>query len=657
MKLAKYFVFSLIVVLVLMLSMPQCAHAQEGDEVPGRDLEFEQEIYARLEVIDPDAVPIFKQATAASDAGDLLQAQALFLQVLELAPDFPDALRRLSYVEVYLGNIEDAEYYARKANSVAPSPFNQIAIVNVDLEKGTSQSLEEAFQLALLAAEEEPGDFYIQWVLFFAAYENEELLVLTDAAEKMVQLEPDSYEAHYAQGIANAVNGEWIASENEIRKSEALGLEPEIAQEILAQIHPEALRARVFRGFGFSIFGWLVGMAALFIIGSTLSKLTMRTVENYQSTGQFEASGGERLLRSLYRVVVAVTSGYYYISIPFVILMVVGAVGAIFYLFLTIGQIPIRLSLFIVLGGLYTLFTVVRSLFVLNKNEDPRRVLRREEAPRLWTVVDEVANKVGERPVDTIYIVPDATIAVTERGRAMQKMRGKGQRSLILGLGALEGMNQGQFKAILAHEYGHFSNQDTAGGNFANRVRQSIQQMAIGLAQKGMAQWYNPAWWFFNGFYRLFLRVTLGASRLQEILADRYAALAYGAQNFIDGLKHVIRRGLEFESQAALEITAAIKQGRMLENLYALPALEETMYVERVEYQYDAALNRLTSQYDSHPSPQKRFDLVSKLDDGRSNFFVNNHDPVWDLLPRVEALQVEMTRQVQSRVSGLPALE
>jgi hypothetical protein len=38
----------------------------------------------------------------------------------------------------------------------------------------------------------------------------------------------------------------------------------------------------------------------------------------------------------------------------------------------------------------------------------------------------------------------------------------------------------------------------------------------------------NPAWWFATGFYRIFLRVSQGAARLQEILADRRAAEAYG---------------------------------------------------------------------------------------------------------------------------------
>ena len=49
----------------------------------------------------------------------------------------------------------------------------------------------------------------------------------------------------------------------------------------------------------------------------------------------------------------------------------------------------------------------------------------------------------------------------------------------------------------------------------------------------GAAGWYNPAWLFVNGFFRVFLRVSQGASRLQEVMADRWAAFCYGSEAFV----------------------------------------------------------------------------------------------------------------------------
>jgi Zn-dependent protease with chaperone function len=89
-------------------------------------------------------------------------------------------------------------------------------------------------------------------------------------------------------------------------------------------------------------------------------------------------------------------------------------------------------------------------------------------------------------------------------------MRGGGKRNLLLGIGAISGLSQGQFAAILAHEYGHFSNRDTAGGYLAHQVYASFNQMAQRLIRSGVARFYNPAWLFLVGYQRIFLKVTLG---------------------------------------------------------------------------------------------------------------------------------------------------
>ena len=131
-------------------------------------------------------------------------------------------------------------------------------------------------------------------------------------------------------------------------------------------------------------------------------------------------------------------------------------------------------------------------------------------------------------------------------------------------------MTQDQLAAILAHEYGHFDNRDTAGGDLVHRVNVSLGGMAYSLAASGQARWYSPVWLFLRAFDRLFARITRGASRLQEVLADRYAALAYGAHELIAGLTQIIRQGLTFHIQAGHEIDAALDRGDAVPNLFAL---------------------------------------------------------------------------------------
>jgi Zn-dependent protease with chaperone function len=259
-----------------------------------------------------------------------------------------------------------------------------------------------------------------------------------------------------------------------------------------------------------------------------------------------------------------------------------------------------------------------------------------------------VAERLDTRPIDTIYVTAGPEIAVMERGGLLKKVRDAGQRCLILGLGALPGMTQGQFKAILGHEYGHFSNRDTAGGNLAKQVRLSMHHMALTLAYNGLARWYNPAWLFLNGFNLVFSRITLGASRLQETLADRYAAIAFGVQNFISGLTHIIHQDLAFNTQVNHEIEAAFGQGRDLQNIYTLPPLRNEAQLKRLKVEEDEIMGRPTSPYDSHPAPCERIAMVEQIE--AAGVVEDDPKPVWDLLPDAEELQLEMTVIVQSNV-------
>ena len=105
-------------------------------------------------------------------------------------------------------------------------------------------------------------------------------------------------------------------------------------------------------------------------------------------------------------------------------------------------------------------------------------------------------------------------------------------------------LSQRDAQLVLAHEYGHLSNRDTAGGRFALAVRRSLMIMAGHLALGRAATWYNPAWLFVKGFNRVFLLISQGATRLQEVLADRWAALSYGSRAFEEGLRHVVARAV-----------------------------------------------------------------------------------------------------------------
>lgn len=643
--------YTIVVVwLILLVSLVAVAAAQGTEDGGVRDPADEQQIYDRLAGIAPEAVPIFQEATKAMDAGDLVAARRGYEQVLALAPDFPDALRRLSYVEQGLGQIESALNHAERAYAVDPTPWNQYALALALLNTKDPARVADAFFNAREAAAALPDDSGPQFVLLWTALEYDDLESVRQASEALIRLVPEDPLGHYVAGLVASEDGRWEEAERKLLLAQELGMPDEATQQALdSGIRTQARIWRAIRWLGYVLAAWVIGLTLLMLVGVLLSKLTLVAVHRTQTSGRFEMGVGERLLRGIYRLVITLTSFSFYASIPLLIFVVLAVTLGILYLFLMAGRVPLRLAAFIGLAGLYTLYAIVRSLFVRIKEPEPGRLLPREEAPGLWLLAEEVAERLGTRPVEAIYVTAAAEIAVTERGRLWKKLRGLGQRCLIVGLGALPGMSQGQLQAILAHEYGHFSNRDTAGGNLVRQVHVSLHRMAYGLAAGGQARWYNPAWLFINGYNRIFLRVTLGASRLQEILADRYAAMAFGVQNLIDGLRHIIHQSLVFDTKAQTEIQAAVEEGRDLQNLYALPPVKGEEQLAQLEEREAAVMDRPTSPYDSHPAPKDRIALLERLE--TSGEVEGDGGPVWALLPERKALQAEMTGIIQANVN------
>jgi Zn-dependent protease with chaperone function len=400
---------------------------------------------------------------------------------------------------------------------------------------------------------------------------------------------------------------------------------------------------------------WMASLLLLFSLGALLSAATLRAAGRVPARSSGEAQGSDAFLRRVYKAILWLSCAYYWVSIPLIVLAVVGLGGGLLYLFLEIGRIPIKLALIIVVLMFVTLVSIVKSLFARGSDEDPGLPLDLEGQPRLRALLDEVAGRIGTRPVDNVYLTPGTDLAVFERGGMLRQLRGKTERCLILGVGVLEGMTLGPFKAIMAHEYGHFSNQDTAGGGFALAVRRSLFTMGENLAEGGAAAWYNPAWLFFQGFYRVFLRISQGASRLQEVLADRWAAFTYGATAFEQGLRHVIERSIYFNAHANNALGRAVEAQLPVANLYQFESsalADESELKQAIE----EALRAEPSPYDSHPSPVDRFKWVHAVAGAGRELSPVDQTEVWDLFENRAEIERTFTRAVCGSL-GLPDCE
>jgi Zn-dependent protease with chaperone function len=636
--------YFLAITLILLLTGCATKPVETPTPQPTRDPNLERPLEQQLEGMNPEAVSIYKEATVALDSGDYDKSRQLYEQVLSLAPNFSTAYRRLGSIELSLNNMSRAEELSRKALDLEPNSYNQSALALVLYYKNTPADSQEAFNLASSAVNSLPNDDQANMALLLSAAAINNINVVRQADKRLLQVSPYNPLAFYFAGLLAADDGKWETAETELVYSQKLGMSPDIVQHALNNgIARNALLTRSLRQGGVAVAFWLLGLGLLYLAGTFLSVATIRALNKEQPARDAQIKPSERTIRSIYRVVITILSLYFYVSLPFVILILFLVVGGAFYLFFLIGSIPIQLAIILIVMLLASLFAIGRSLFSWKKIIPPGHLLRQMDAPELWALVEQVARKLGIRPVDSISITPGAEIAVNEKGGILKKLRGAGQRNLLLGIGVLPGLTQGQFAAILAHEYGHFSSKDTAGGNLAYQVYGSLNQVAFRLVQNKAANIFNPVWLFVMGYQRIFLHVTLGASRLQEVLADRYAALAYGSLNCIEGLKSITRQVISFQLHANYEIRKSIELNRPINNLYALP-IQENLHVE-LEKRLEEIMKRPTSPYDSHPAPQERIALIERLHIPDYPM-QDNPLPALQLVPNHENLQCEMTAEI-----------
>lgn len=601
--------------------------------------EYERLLEAELRAKDPTLVDAFVRANQARARDDHEAAQQLYAEVFEKAPTFLHAERRRCGELLQLGQRDAALTLCRDAAEKEPIAPNLTALATA-LASGSSRSkpsvsdLEEAYGLLSRAESLDPDDTYVALAQCQVAMQRQSVAELRNCSSRLDALAPSEPQTAWAAWMLAMSTGRFGDAEEQIERARKNGARADMLADMTRAT--EESRPFIDRAWPWGVrllAGWLGLALTLVVAGTVLSRVTLRTAENWTPDSARRGAS----LRTVYRAVLVVCSLLYYASLPLLLLTVVGLAGGLVYGMFAIGYIPIKLGLFAVVLVFATILALAKSLTFRPSDEAPGIQVDLTGEPGLRAVLDEVAARIGTRAVDTVYLTPDTNLAVFERKR--------GERCLVLGAGVLEGMPLPAFKAILAHEYGHFSNRDTAGGGFALSVRRSLLLFIIGLAESGQAAPWNPAWLFANGFYRIFLRVSQGASRLQEILADRGAAEAYGGAAFASGLRHVLTCDLHFEQHVSTQIDRAIKSREPLQRLWSPLADRETDAEKLSE-----ALNRVPSPYDSHPAPCDRIRWVEQLS-GTESAAAHEGADAWSLFADRERHQREVTLFVYQRLA------
>ncbi|MFA1542904.1 M48 family metalloprotease [Actinomadura monticuli] len=143
----------------------------------------------------------------------------------------------------------------------------------------------------------------------------------------------------------------------------------------------------------------------------------------------------------------------------------------------------------------------------------------RADEPALWAAVDELAARVGTRPPDELKFVPDVNAAVSEETRWFGLSARR--RHMIIGVPLLETLTVSQLRAVLGHELGHYGGRHTRLGGITYRGAIALDRTVDALDGDGGAL-LAVLRKVFDGYAKIYFRVSQAVRRAQEIEADRF---------------------------------------------------------------------------------------------------------------------------------------
>lgn len=382
-----------------------------------------------------------------------------------------------------------------------------------------------------------------------------------------------------------------------------------------------------------------------------------------------------------------VTAAILFFALVYLALITLAAFLAVFVSFIGIKLIilkPMFLTLMIGVGliglGIMVIFFLIKFIFTSQKiDRSGYTEIRRNEFPELFAYIESLAKETQTPFPKRIYLTHEVNASVFYDS-SFFSMFFPVKKNLLIGLGLVNSVNLSEFKAVLAHEFGHFSQHSMRLGVYVFNTNKIIYNMLFdndGYANT-LGRWAEA-----SGYFAVFATLTakivqliqyilrkvyvvvnksnLSLSRQMEHHADTVSAFVAGPNHIISSLNRLELAGVGhqyllnqydkwipenqkpanmFEHHAEVMKVFAIDQGYELEN--GIPVIEQneksTMVRSRIVFK---------DQWASHPSNQERDNYLKSLN---IPLHETDRSSPWALFGDFRKVQKEITDQLFSAI-------
>ena len=364
-------------------------------------------------------------------------------------------------------------------------------------------------------------------------------------------------------------------------------------------------------------------------------------------------------------------------AIGLTILCVYGGIALIFsYPMFLIIILGIGLILF----GVLILVFLIKFIFKSHKIDRSHLVeIKKQDEPQLFALIEEVIQEVGANSPKKVYLSPEVNASVFYDSN-FWSMFLPIKKNLSIGVGLINTVTKQELKAILGHEFGHFSQRTMKVGSYVYNVNQiifnlvndndSYNNTANRLANSNwiiylfvlMAVQINLGiQWILKKMYVVVNKTYLALSREMEFHADRIAASVTGYEPLKSSLLRYNIANTSFQSVLDF-YSERISSNLVCDNFYRdqlevlrilgklnkFPVKNSLPQVSLEEQsKFDKSKLIIKDQWSSHPTTAER---IQRLEETGFNFSVEDDVSAGSLFNNFEEIQVRLTNKIAENV-------
>ena len=347
---------------------------------------------------------------------------------------------------------------------------------------------------------------------------------------------------------------------------------------------------------------------------------------------------------------------------------------------LRISYISLLLGIGLWVVALMIIFFLIKFLFSSKKTDRSGMIeVTKETEPELFNFIKVLTNETGTPFPKKIFLSPDVNASVSYDS-SFWSMFLPVRKNLTIGLGLVNSVNISEFKAIMAHEFGHFSQRSMKLGSYIYNVNQIIYNMLYD--NDGYAKLLDK-WAETHGIFYFMAQITLffvkaiqhflqiiysfinkmyaSLSLQMEFHADAVAASVTGGNHLVTSLYRLEASDICYNRLISY-YNSWIGEGLKPDNIYKHHEMVMQHFSEEFNMSIENNLLQVTqhglnifnssnlnikNQWASHPSTLEREEALNKL----QLFTPPVHQSPWILFSQPEQLQKQMTEVLFSSVT------